>query len=104
LPSPADQPHNHGNFDVGDVDMPDSPDGGDMTIACPHCGSQTSLDSTSCTNCGNLLDSVDPQWSVSATSGGSGWARGLTGVGCAAVVLLAAVAAFFIGCSILFRF
>ncbi len=85
--------------------MADTPDAGDMTIACPHCGAQTSLALTSCSVCDNPLDSVDPQWSLASTGSASGsWARGLTGVGCAVVVLLATVFAFFIGCSLLFRF
>ena len=76
---------------------------GEMTIVCSHCGAQTPLSSAVCISCGNPLDSVDPQWAVAATSSGSGgWTKALTGVGCAILVVLAAVAAFFVGCSLLF--
>jgi len=78
-------------------------DSGEMTIVCSHCGAETPLNSTSCTSCGNALDSVDPQWSAEATaSEGSGWSRALAGIGCAVLVLVAAGAAFFVGCAILF--
>ena len=80
-------------------------DSGEMTIVCSHCGAETPFNSTSCTSCGNPLDSVDPQWAVAATSSGSGgWAKALTGVGCAILVVIAAVLAFFVGCSLLFAF
>ena len=78
-------------------------DGAEMTIACSHCGGQTPLSSTVCTSCGNPLDSVDPQWAVAATSSGSGgWTKALTGIGCAILVVIAVVSAFFVGCAILF--
>ena len=77
--------------------------GGEMTIVCSHCGAETPLNSTSCTSCGNPLDSVDPQWAVEATaSAGFGWSRALTGIGCAVLVVVAAGAAFFVGCAMLF--
>jgi len=78
-------------------------DSGEMTIVCSHCGAETPLNSTSCTSCGNALDSVDPQWAVEATaSAGFGWSRALTGIGCAVLVVVAAGAAFFVGCLMLF--
>ena len=77
-------------------------DSGEMTIVCSHCGAETPLNSTSCTSCGNPLDSVDPQWAATS-SGSGGWTKALTGVGCAILVVIAAVLAFFVGC-FLFRF
>ena len=76
---------------------------GEMTIVCSHCGAQTPLSSTACTACGSPLDSVDPQWTLAANESTSGgWTRALTGVGCAVLVLVAAVGAFFVGCAVLF--
>ena len=76
---------------------------GEMTIVCSHCGSETPLSSTSCISCEAPLDTVDPQWTLAdndSTSGG--WSRALAGVGWAILVLVAAVAAFFVGWAILF--
>ena len=81
-----------------------SPGGGEMTISCLHCGADTPLNSTACINCGNPLDSVDPQWAVSSSSEGGGWTKVLTGIGCAILVVVAAGAAFFVGCAMIFRF
>lgn len=76
---------------------------GEMMIVCSHCGAQTPLSSTACTACGSPLDSVDPQWTLASTGSESGgWTRALTGVGCAVLVLVAAVGAFFVGCAVLF--
>ena len=76
---------------------------GEMTIVCSHCGAETPLSSTACISCGNPLDSVDPQWTLASTGSESGgWTRALTGVGCAVLVLVAAVGAFFVGCAVLF--
>ena len=76
---------------------------GEMTIVCSHCGSETPLSSTSCISCETPLDTVDPQWTLAANeSTGGGWTRALTGVGCAVLVLVAAVGAFFVGCAVLF--
>ena len=75
----------------------------EMTIVCSHCGAETPLSSTSCISCETPLETVDPQWTLAdndSTSGG--WSRALAGVGCAILVLVAAVAAFFVGCAILF--
>ena len=74
----------------------------EMTIVCSHCGAETPLSSTSCISCETPLDTVDPQWTLAdndSTSGG--WSRALAGVGCAILVLVAAVGAFFVGCAIL---
>ena len=79
------------------------PSPGEMTIVCSHCGSETPLSSTSCISCEAPLDTVDPQWTLAdndSTSGG--WSRALAGVGCAILVLVAAVGAFFVGCAVLF--
>ncbi len=76
---------------------------GEMKIVCSHCGAETPLSSTSCTSCGNGLDSVDPQWAVvAAASEGAGWSKVLTGIGCAVLTVIAVGVAFFVGCAMLF--